>query len=300
MKLNKITACDIIIFLHNLRNTGMRLDSNYTKPLSDTSIAHHYKLLLLIFNKALDWKYIYKNPCKDIPKDQIIHPQYEHYPIWNKESLTKFLSILENQEETLSFLKNKLMFYISLITGARKGEFMGLTWDCIDFDTQTIKITKSLKFVGGKAIGFGKPKTKSSIRTLYFDEYTKKLFIKYQLLLDSHLKEYGISNTENYVFVSREFSDTKETLPVDGKGFYLWLTRMCEKYELPRITVHSIRAMAATYALTNGMPLNMVQAMLGHTNVATTSIYLRDVPDSRKDMSEIYANGIGAMRKNTI
>ena len=295
-KLSKITSDDIVNFLNSLQNDGMRLDNKQKLTLSNTSIAHHYKLIALIFNKAYEWKYLYKNPCKEIPKDQIIRPDYVHYPIWKQKELTRFLTILEEQEETFSFIKNKLMFYISLITGARKGEFMGLTWDCVDLDNKSLNINKSLKFVCGKAVEFGKPKTNASIRILYFDDYLKALFIKYRDMLDKHLAENGVTNTNGYVFVSREFTDTKETLPVDGKGFYLWLKRMCKRYDMPHIAVHSIRAMAATYALTNGMPLNMVQAMLGHSNIATTSIYLRDVSDSRKDFTDVHANKISAMR----
>ena len=297
LKLSKIKSEDIIRFIDALKEEGARLDNRNKRTLSDTSINHHYKLISTIFNKAYEWKYIYKNPCKEIPKDQIIKADYTHYPIWNKEELTKFLSVLEEQEETLAFLKNKLMFYISLITGARKGEFMGLTWDCVDLETKTLTITKSLKFVGGKAVGLGTPKTKSSIRTLYFDDFTKELFLKYKVLLEEHLAENRVINKDNYVFISREFSCNRETLPIDGKGFYLWLTRMCKRYNLSHIAVHSIRAMAATYALINGMPLNMVQAMMGHTSIATTSIYLRDVPDERKDISDMYASKIAEMRK---
>ena len=297
-KLSKITGDDIITFLNSLQNEGMRLDNKQKRTLSNTSIAHHYKLLALIFNKAYEWKYLYKNPCKEIPKDQIVRPAYIHYPIWKQKELTRFLTILEEQEETFSFIKNKLMFYISLITGARKGEFMGLTWDCVDLDNKSLNINKSLKFICGKAVGFGKPKTESSIRILYFDDYLKALFIKYRSMLEKHLYENGVVNTNEYVFISREFTATKETLPVDGKGFYLWLKRMCDRYNMPHIAVHSIRAMAATYALTNGMPLNMVQAMLGHSNIATTSIYQRDVSDSRKDFTNIHAQKISAMRND--
>lgn len=55
--------------------------------------------------------------------------------------------------------------------------------------------------------------------------------------------------------------------------------------------------MAATYALTSGMPLNMVQTMLGHTNISTTSIYLHDVYDQRKIESEKYTKALEEMRK---
>lgn len=46
-----------------------------------------------------------------------------------------------------------------------------------------------------------------------------------------------------------------------------------------RVTVHSIRASAATEALLAGVPLDKVQKMLGHANISTTQIY-----DRRKDV----------------
>ena len=84
---------------------------------------------------------------------------------------------------------------------------------------------------------------------------------------------------------------------MNGDSFYLWLKRMCKKHNMPRIAVHSLRAMAATNALISGMPLNLVQTMMGHANIATTSIYLRDVQDERKIASNLLAQHFENLRK---
>lgn len=54
--------------------------------------------------------------------------------------------------------------------------------------------------------------------------------------------------------------------------------------------------MAATNALISGMSLNMVQAMLGHTNISTTSIYLRDVQDERKKVTNLLSKHFADLR----
>lgn len=295
--LGKITDNDIIRFMENISESGVRLDNRNKPKLASATIQKHFKLLTLIFNKACEWKYLLRNPCKVVPKDMIIKVETKHYPIWNRGDLSRFLKILDTYPEDYTNIKNKLMFYLALGTGARRGEFLGLTWDKIDLDSCSINIVRSIKYINGKDPIFGKPKTSQSIRVLYFDDFIKKLLLKYKYELNLWLEKNNAINKMNLVFVSRSLTEAKETMPVDNKSFYLWLRRKCVKHDMPIITVHSLRAMAATYALMSGMPLNLVQAMMGHSNVSTTSIYLRDVADERKKITERYANSLNIMRK---
>lgn len=282
-KLAKVTDNDVLRFMDQLSGRNMRMDGRHQRMLSSETIMKYFKLLNLIFNKACEWKYLPKNPCKDVPRDMLVPAKSQHYPIWSNKELGKFIRILEEMPDTPSNLKNKLMFYLAVTTGARKGEFLGLTWDCVDLENNSLNINKSLKFINGEKPFLSRPKTEASIRILYFDDYVKTLLIEYKKSIDLWLKSNNMTNPQKLVFVSRNYTERREALPVNGDCFYLWLKRMCDRYDLPRIAVHSLRAMAATNALTSGMRLNMVQAMMGHTNIATTSIYLRDVPDERKE-----------------
>lgn len=300
MALEKITSEEIITFMKSLNADGIRLDQKDKTKLSPTTINKYYKLLSTIFQKAYDWGYLIMNPCNQKTKKLVwLKAKSKRYPIWEKDELSKALKALDNEDnDTLPYLKNKLIFYISLGTGARKGEVLGLTWDCVNLHKLELNIEKSLKIVNNIAVGFGKPKTESSIRTLYFDEYTKKLFIRYRAALDDWLKENGGINKNNYVFMASKLADSNETLAVDGNSFYLWLKRFCKRNGLPHIAVHSLRHMAATYALLSGVKLNSVQVMLGHSSITTTSIYLHDVKELRKEASEHLAEHIQDLRNS--
>lgn len=45
-----------------------------------------------------------------------------------------------------------------------------------------------------------------------------------------------------------------------------------------RYTFHSLRHGFATHSLRKGIPINVVQLLLGHSNVATTSVYIKADP----------------------
>ncbi len=299
MILEKITSEEIQAFMKSLNADGIRLDKKAKVKLAPTTINKHYKLLNVIFQSAYDRGYLSDNPCNRKTKKLVwLKTKSKRYPIWEKDELSKALKALDNEDNnTLAYLKNKLIFYISLGTGARKGEVLGLTWDCVNLNSLELNIEKSLKIVNNVAVGFGKPKTESSIRTLYFDEYTKKLFIRYRTALDDWLKDNGGINKNNYVFMASKLADNNETLAVDGNSFYLWLKRFCKRNGLPHIAVHSLRHMAATYALLSGVKLNSVQVMLGHSSITTTSIYLHDVKELRKEAGNLLSEQINELRK---
>ena len=51
-----------------------------------------------------------------------------------------------------------------------------------------------------------------------------------------------------------------------------WLRRFVKAHDLPKISPHSFRHMAATYLITAGVDLRTVAGKLGHANSTTTQL----------------------------
>lgn len=57
----------------------------------------------------------------------------------------------------------------------------------------------------------------------------------------------------------------------------------------PKYTFHSLRHGFATRCIENGVPLNQLQVLLGHANIATTSVYVKANPkDAIKSYEELF------------
>jgi len=190
------------------------------------------------------------------------------------------------------------MVSLALLTGARRGEFIALTWDCIDFTNKTIYINKASEVIAHQPVTTKSPKTPSSIRHLGIDDYTINLLNLYKSIQDEYLDQKKLTNPKQFIFLARTQTNATEVSQSYPSCFYIWLKRFCTKNAFPQITVHSFRHMAATYALAYGVPLTTVQYMLGHTDIKTTSIYLHEVESKRKEATRVLSSHFNSLRTN--
>lgn len=296
IKLKSITEDKIRRYIEHLRtiHSTYNTKSNEGK-LSDTTVQKCFKILNHILKKAVDWKYLSKNPCDDIPHDEWTKPNYHHYPVWEEDDLQRFLRILETLPESPRNIKHKAMFYIALISGARKGELNALTWDDIDWINCTIHVNKAPKYINKDEVEISKPKTESSVRTIYIDEYVISLLQKHKENQEQYLSVKGYENPNGFIFLAARLRND-ELVPVTPTCLRIWMHKICKEHHLACITVHSLRHMAATYALNHGAALTTVQSMLGHTNIRTTSIYLHPLDAQKRKTAQIMSNHLKTLR----
>ena len=71
--------------------------------------------------------------------------------------------------------------------------------------------------------------------------------------------------------------------PMHPNTPYTWLERFCKLEEIPFKGLHSFRHFVATQALTSGVDVKSVSAMLGHSQTSTTlNVYAHAVQDTNE------------------
>lgn len=295
MALEDIDEATILDFIAALKKAKRKIGKRKKAPLSATGIHKNFRLVKLMLNKAVEWHYLEKNPCYDIPQKAWPKPKYKRHPIWQEDTLQIFLNYLDSLPDTPVNIKHKAMFYLYLLSGARRGEICALTWPDIDYKACGIWITKSESYAGKDACEISEPKTEASNRFLYVDEYVLSLLTQHRKFQLKYLASKQYSNPEKYVFLAVRRRQGK-LVPISPNAFYQWLQSAIQKLGLPRIGTHSLRNMAATYSLNNGAALTTVQSMLGHTNIRTTSLYLHPLESKKKENAAMLSNQLQLLR----
>lgn len=144
------------------------------------------------------------------------------------------------------------------------------------------------------------PKKDTKARISFLLAYASGLRISEVLRIKKeHFKEtslfiqeskYGV---ERFVPIPKGWKeDFFKELPINSTS--RTLERKFKKYSklanLPdHYTFHSLRHGFATRCLESGIPINQVQMLLGHSNVSTTSVYIKASPvDALKNYTELF------------
>ena len=227
------------------------------RPVSPNTVRAYHLLLSSMLEKAVEWEVIPSNPAKKAspPKRRNIEAKY-----LEENDVRNLLKLLD--KESIQF---KTMTAMYLFSGVRRGELLGLWWDDIDFDMQTIRIRRNIGTISGKGIYEDTPKTDSSKRT-----------IKLPSLAFDYLRVYKEWQDQQKYFASDLWEESNKIFTNDHGGYLhpdtitKRFAEFIKKNDLPHVTIHSLRHTYANIMIYSGIELKTISHRLGHANSTTT------------------------------
>lgn len=245
IKLEKLRPIDIQSFVTELFKEGVSI----------RSIRYYYAVLNVALNTAISWQLLAVNPCKGV--------------ILPSKNKTKVKTLNKQQVDILLEGAKDTPLYIpvllALTCGLRRGEILGLRWDNINLQNNTIKITQSIVQTPSGEILEKEPKSKSGVRTIAIPEKTAKE-------LEALLKK----QAENKLALGPEYKDGNFVVCWDNGEPYRpdYIThafkKLVKKLGLPDIRFHDLRHTHASLLLEEGVHPKVVQERLGHSSISVT------------------------------
>ena len=157
------------------------------------------------------------------------------------------------------------LFRVALMLGLRQGEVLGVKWEDVDLERRTLKVRRAVQRVGGRLI-LKEPKSAKSRRTLTLPPS-----------LVAALREHKVRQLEERLLAGERWQDqgfvfaTRTGGPLDPRNVIRSWHRVQTVHGLPRRNFHSTRHTAASLMLAEGVPVKVVQEVLGHSLLSTTA-----------------------------
>lgn len=226
---------------------------------------------LVIFPKATD-----KKKYKHIESDN---------NFYSKDELITFLENVKGYN-----FKYYTFFRLLAYSGMRSGECLALQWKDIDFNDQTITITKTTAYnPGKKETTINTPKTKKSKRVISIDDVTLSVLKKWRLQQQKRLLKFGFNtnNSQQFLFTNPE---TNKYYP--SHVATSWLGTVYRNFpDMKKITAHGFRHTHASLLFESGANIKEVQERLGHsTSKMTLDIYTHVTQNRKQETSLKFAN----------
>lgn len=291
LKLTELRPANLNSFFVSMTKDGARQDG---KPggYSKATIKKTQDVLSSILRTATEWEILEKNPMDKVRSVGEIAA--EKIKFFTPEQASTFLNYLE-QPQTVKIKGHtrtddtgtpytvgdyeiakevpeqfRVLYNLAIYSGLRKGELLALEWSDIDFEANTIRVSKSCSVVAGEQITKC-PKTKTSNRLVSIPRF---LALRLKALKISRMA-YRISLGDywqgaDWIFIQDNGKQMNYSTP------YQTMVKILKRYndshedQLPLIPFHGLRHTSATLLIAAKQDVRSVSSRLGHAQTSTT------------------------------
>lgn len=225
--------------------------------LSSSTLHGIRTTLSKVLGQAVTWGYMDENPARGLSIGERV-PKKEPAFLHPRDAL-RLIEALPEPCRTIVI--------VATLTGLRIGEIAALRWERLDFLRGIIHVKETYS----EDVGFGTPKTRSSIRDVPMSEPVRAALLKHR----SHCR-----NVDSAAFVFASKAGT----PVGPKNLANRVLRpTCVRLGLRPISWHVLRHTHATWLSESGATIRAAQDILGQSDVETTlRVYMHSVPESKR------------------
>ena len=249
------------------------------KGLSGLTIRNLHSVLNQAFKQAVRWRKISFNPAADV--ELPTRKRRRVIRAFTKEQAITFLVTVEGKPKGL-------LFEVALHSGMRPGEYLGMTWDCVDWDAGTVRMEKAVIRPKGQKPFLGPPKTPESRRTI---PLPASLMRKLRAHRTDQLQERLLAGS-GWVDLNLVFPNSLGKIQNERNLTQRYFKAALKEAGLSKeFRLYDLRHTCATLLLLANENVKVVAERLGHASVRLTlDTYQHVLPSMQEQATQKLAN----------
>ena len=225
--------------------------------LSPKTILEHHRFISVVLENAFREQLIPMNPAaRAIPPKQI----RKEAKAFELDELAAIMDAVAGEP-----LKWRALTHLFIATGARRGELLGLRWENVDFDGNSIYLCNNILYAPDKGVYATTLKTGENRRVSVSPEVMRLLRSLKAEQGTERLKIGSKWRGDGYVFTQWDGAPMHPDSVTDYYG------KLSTRYGLAHINPHKFRHTQASLLINSGVDIVAISKRLGHAKVSTTT-----------------------------
>lgn len=228
---------------------------------SDGTIRHLHRMIRAALQDAVVDGLISENPARNLRLAHRYRPRFT--PLTGEEA--KVLLKAARSDRLFA------LYAVALALGLRRGEALALRWQDVDLVDGVLFVRQSLQRLNGRLV-FGPVKSDESERVIGLPAPCLAALRQHKLAQEAERKTMG----ERWQDFGLVFTTGIGT-PIEPRNLNRHFVRLLDAAGLRRVRFHDLRHSCATLLYEQGVPIEKIQDVLGHSSPTITKLIYVEV-----------------------